>query len=404
MIGALGLITNLFGAEMHLADGGAPFRLGWREEPLSFSPAKALKSEPAYKSDHVLYMTLRLGSGDAGIIAGVLDESQGSGKGYDTLYLDANNNGDLTDDPVIKPQIARAGSAISLTTDALDVIVKYAGGTQRKLRVKLEIRGGSRQKSLSENVAWLVGYQVDQHLEGTVNIGGRKDVLIGIYDSSSGQKESNGCFDDYCVDRIRIDLNGDGQLDAKTEDFPLSRAICVDGRLWQIEFDSAMSVLNVKPCTLPTGKIKFEFNMAKTSGIDRGTIELVSDGGYGFRIALPEKENFTAPECSYRISNASVVFDGSDGRKWSASLALSKSLILKHDDNFALVMGGSLRLGLTCKGNLMPGGEVCIMPLLTGAAGEVYENIALAGTRMAPSVKIVDAENIVIAESKMDYG
>jgi hypothetical protein len=414
VIGALALSPDLPAAQMHTADGGAPFRLGWREAPLSSSPFEKFTAEPIYKSDHVLYMALRLGNGDDGIITGVLDESQGSGKGYDTLYLDANNNGDLTDDSVIKPRVERAGSATSLNIEPLDVLVKYAGATQRTLRVKLEIRKGTQQKGETGDISWSVGYQLEQHLEGKINIGDRKDVLIGIFDSSRDQHESNGCFDDYGVDRIRIDLNGDGKLDAKTEDFPLSRAINVDGKLWQVELSSAVSDMDLKPCSLPAGKIQYGFTLAKKARVDSGSIEIFSDEGYGFVCALPGRNGFTVPEGTYRISSGSVVLVDGAGKKWSALFAgrkegalfthVAKSLIVKNAESTTIALGGPFKMGLTCKGSLTPGCEVCIEPVLVGAAGEVYENIALTGTRMTPHVKIIDAEKIVLAESNMDYG
>jgi hypothetical protein len=406
---AVGALT-LQAGELQLVDGASPFRLGWRQEQFTASPPKKLTAEPAYKSDRVQYLALLLGNGKDQVITCALDESQGPGKGYDTLYLDANNNGDLTDDPAIKLRIECAGPATLLDVEPL-ILVRYADGTQRKLRVKLEIRGqqdrGARYASLS------AGYQVDQHLEGKVDIGDRKNVLIGIYNIFRDQHEASGCFDDYCVDRLRIDLDGDDKLDAKTEDFPLSKVISVDGKLWQVDLKNAGFNLDIKPCSLPTGKIGVNFNLAKNARVVGGAVEILNDDGYGFKYELPFKDGFVVPEGAYRISNAHIVLADGAGKKWGALFSLPNSLIVKHADSTVVTLGGPLKMGLTCHEGpgpngvvfkLTPGGRACMEPLLTGAAGEVYENIALLGTRMAPSVKVIDADNTVLVENKMDYG
>ena len=63
-------------------------------------PRELLSKEPEYKSARPLYSAVELGDAKDRFITLVVDESKGSGSGYDTLYVDANNNGDLTDDPV----------------------------------------------------------------------------------------------------------------------------------------------------------------------------------------------------------------------------------------------------------------------------------------------------------------
>ncbi len=61
-------------------------------------PGEKLSAEPVYFSKNPRYVALTLGMGDDRLFTAVLDESRGTGSGYDTLYIDANNNEDLTDD------------------------------------------------------------------------------------------------------------------------------------------------------------------------------------------------------------------------------------------------------------------------------------------------------------------
>ena len=61
-------------------------------------PTEKLSAEPIYFSRVPQYADVRLGQGDDRIFTAVLDESRGTGSGYDTLYIDGNNNEDMTDD------------------------------------------------------------------------------------------------------------------------------------------------------------------------------------------------------------------------------------------------------------------------------------------------------------------
>src|SRR5687767_11831004 len=52
---------------------------------------------PAFKSEQVRFTWWTLGNNRAAPMLMAWDESAGTGKGYDTLYIDSNLNGDLTE-------------------------------------------------------------------------------------------------------------------------------------------------------------------------------------------------------------------------------------------------------------------------------------------------------------------
>ena len=56
-------------------------------------------TEPEYKSQNPLYFHLVFGRKGKASMLGVLDESQGTGTGYDVAYVDENMDGDLSDEP-----------------------------------------------------------------------------------------------------------------------------------------------------------------------------------------------------------------------------------------------------------------------------------------------------------------
>jgi hypothetical protein len=60
--------------------------------------ALALPKERQYGSEHPLYFRVVFGKEGGASMLGVLDESKGTGAGYDTAYVDENMNNDFADD------------------------------------------------------------------------------------------------------------------------------------------------------------------------------------------------------------------------------------------------------------------------------------------------------------------
>jgi len=109
-----------------------------------------------------------------------VDESKGTGTGYDTLYLDANYNLDLTDDKPVK-------GVQSSTEDyrtCFDEIAVHDGEGGAEVVVAPRLEEASR-------VFWLVGFPPRYIREGTVRIGGRECTVTLM-----GGKSGSGGFDE----------------------------------------------------------------------------------------------------------------------------------------------------------------------------------------------------------------
>jgi hypothetical protein len=65
-------------------------------------PGMELPTQGRYRSQHPLYFCVVFGEQGNKSTLGVLDESGGTGTGYDVAYVDENRNGDLTDDATKK--------------------------------------------------------------------------------------------------------------------------------------------------------------------------------------------------------------------------------------------------------------------------------------------------------------
>ena len=90
--------------------------------------------EPKYASGKPAYRFYALGPEGKTIMAMVLDESKGAGKGYDTFYIDLNLNGDLTDkgEKFVGPEPAKTGG-YRPTKDRTDLFTISSGKWRNKM-------------------------------------------------------------------------------------------------------------------------------------------------------------------------------------------------------------------------------------------------------------------------------
>jgi hypothetical protein len=87
-------------------------------------PADPLK-EPAYSSEKPLYARIELDEKGSKVLTLALDESKGTGKGYDTMYPDLNLNGDLTDDEPTRGLLGEGSGSASYVFPPLSGRVEH---------------------------------------------------------------------------------------------------------------------------------------------------------------------------------------------------------------------------------------------------------------------------------------
>ena len=90
-----------------------------------------------------------------------------------------------------------------------------------------------RRSTLGEGLR----YAVRGFAQGTLALGGTKYRVLLI------DGNADGCFDTVGQDRVWIDLNGDGQFDPLTEQFPLGKPIVKDGNVYVIRSDPLASAV-----------------------------------------------------------------------------------------------------------------------------------------------------------------
>ena len=337
------------------------------------------------------YISLKVGDDIDCVIYGAL--LVGTEKG--TLYLDANNNGDFTDDSVLKLSVYKSGRASGFRTDPVPLALKYFDGSERTIRACVYVLERRGYRSFT--------FDLTEHLEGHFNIG-KKNVLVGLYDGTTSRNMPNGCFNNYGVDRFRIDLNGDGKLDPTSEDFLLSKIFHYNDKLWRLDVDSAGVDVRISPSKLVAGRIRLEGAYTEGSTVEQGLLRVGSTGGYSFACPLRVKGSLVVPEGKYRIASDNVIVVGKDKKKWRTSFACRNVLEVGPGRETALTIGAPFKVTPKIYGAVKPGNRISVIHELSGAADEVYGMVGPESRSLAPRVSITDARGVIAAEGKMEFG
>lgn len=169
-------------------------------------PNEILLEQPDYKSDKLYYYAAKYGDSDDKIYTIVLDESQGTGEGYDTVYVDIDNDNRIDSD--------NEKFFFQMSTTSNDI----------PLRIKLMVSAGGKKILYYFSFAAFPYTDENNPVEkihatarnssiftGRANFNG-KDYKIGIADLNS-----NGLFNDveqglFRGDRFFVDFDGDGKF------------------------------------------------------------------------------------------------------------------------------------------------------------------------------------------------
>jgi hypothetical protein len=175
--------------------------------------------EPRYGSKHPLYFRVLFGKEGTNPMLGVVDESGGSGAGYDVAYIDENMNGDLTDDTVRKFSRYESGNWAGELLPKFDFRGPFKGQENAKYTLNISSLGRRNSDYVKKNghhFYWLLDTEewnyffingkmklfssVDEALKGTpVLLGGgcKWELSSRIKDGksliSAGLKDINGC-------------------------------------------------------------------------------------------------------------------------------------------------------------------------------------------------------------------
>jgi hypothetical protein len=383
-------------------------------------PDEELSAKPELKSRIPVYVTVKLGNGEDKYTL-ILDESKGTGTGYDVLYVDSNNNEDLTDDSVIPLRIPsnnemKQFGPIEVMIKYDDIVEPYYFYLEYQKMDTLVLRENSK---FLENM--YLRFIPGGYFTGTAKIGKSK-CKIGAVDFNG-----NGIFNDTfsVLPNIkypdgRLYAVGDQvlfTLDANEENmpfyfYPYSKYIELDGKWYSVNVSSDGRMIDVNNADIDLGTIRVPYQL--------NSLQLVSENGVmtvnGRNILDPKGKityEYEVPTGIYKLF-AYAMETRKSGEEWFCNADGTESVEqfqVKKGEVFDLKFGFPFIMNISClplsgqQTNIAAGDTVLLSLTFSGQAGEVFTNITKSGKQLPrPTFKAVDENGNVIAENSFEYG
>lgn len=420
-----------------------------------------VKKEPKYTGEFTLRAVVKLGK-DSYPFACASEDLQK--KGFERLYLDANRNGDLTDDPVINAKKSefegirfnddyapeRSFPRVEIKIRTGDAELDYAFFVSARAYRSMDfVEGDKEPKKTWQGYAQ---FTPAVYREGEITLVGKKHKVCLL------DYNSNGSFDDATAlygdeefrkqRRAAYAMNGDMLLvdpDPKVQSVGygydvtdrverrhVSKVIWIDGRYWDLKVAPNGETITLAPSSRPTGTIS---NEAKQ-------FHAVVYGDLGFLAVHGSKENpVVLPEGEWKLLEYTI--DLTEPKKSPATQAAkrkpAKSLLgtlfqsitgssgLTPDrPDFTIVSANApwdykpVKVGKD-KASPIPFGPpykpsvsvgyfqseetVNLQMQLIGSAGEECSNLMVKGDRPAsPTFSIATVKDEIIERGKFEYG
>ena len=232
--------------KMTLLASGAVMKIGsYRPQRLNMSGEKPQGLKNAPTMSNPLYGSLQFGGGSY-LIA--VDEPDGKAA---SLYVDANGNGDLSDDPAIVWQTRSYAGAngAQLAQYMGSFKLPLTAGTQTTLVSISAYRfdKNDAQRAALKNVLLYYG---DYAYEGEITVGGETYKAMIVDDNTfgdfRGKEEAVGGPAVGSGVRLLIDVNRSGRFDARGEMFDVKRPFNIKGTTYELSDLTAAGSFKIK--------------------------------------------------------------------------------------------------------------------------------------------------------------
>ena len=157
----------------------------------------------------------------------LLDEPDGADA---KLYIDANANGDLTDDPQVEWKTKEYGGVGKKLTQYTGSIKLPLGKDEKAPLVNLGAYRFDKNDPQRAELKNIVFYYRDYMLDGQIKLGERSYHARLTDDKATGDFSATGPD----APQLMIDRNGDGSFNYRSEIFDPSKAFSIDGTVWKI--------------------------------------------------------------------------------------------------------------------------------------------------------------------------
>jgi hypothetical protein len=374
-----------------------PMYMGSGYVQMSLRPSERLSEEPVYFSKRPLYGEINLGDSEDARYVLVIDESKGTRSGYDTLYVDANNNEDLTDDEKVVAESARGQMT---EFPQVELAVEYGDSKYPYYLTPRVYSFGDTQ------VNWTsAGY-----CEGEITFGD-KTYRVALFDDTC-----NGVFNDVYApmrgapmsgtiyaqgDTLVVDVNSDGEFGKHIYDTPemyhVGKYVSFGDKCYELEIDPSGRKITVRESESPCGYV--------TTDQDGYSVELLSDDG-GLKLA-GSAGSVKVPAGEYRVAGCSFEVEDDDGISWKMVGRgdwRQDAVSVNPDEKAAVAFGAPLTASITAARS---GDSFRFSLEIKGQGGETYSagEIQKDGSRLPPpGFEVRNGEGEIVASADFSYG
>ncbi len=390
-------------------------------------PDEEVRAYPAFKSDRPVYGSLQVGSTGAGSQTGfryavAVDESAGTGQGYDRMYIDTNRNGDLTDDqyrvPMKNvPSKALMGVGASATEVCFEPMTLHvAPGDGREHRVEVMPRLLAYEGSRS--FVMLTAMQARKGMiaiagKGFTAVLGHSGVLTsrfdqpdtGLYLFPASDSRSRPMASWYGGDRLKA-------LHRLGDTYYRLAATPNGDRIFVWPYQGAFGTLEVKSGRRSATTVQASGSLAARD------VAVSLNEGLDAQNVKPT-DSYRLPVGDYAVEMLSINYDAlnclvlrnshEDGRPGGrASQGPSAYAIrIREDKPFALDLSGRPQVLFAAPGKdqrFAPSEQLEVKAVLTDPQLDIMFRMVNQGGPLNPKVTIRRANGQIVAEGTMPFG
>jgi hypothetical protein len=409
---------------------GSYFQLSTRK------PAKIVR-EPKAASARPLYGELRAAGRAPGIVLR-LDESKGTGRGYDQLIVDFNQNGDLTDEPLTGPASAQEkptprGVRFGLFGPLELAQNKAVAGGRPTYYAQTYIRDTPADSARTVISAGYVRLKAAWYLEASVDLAGVKKK-VGVYDGDTSfrigetpESRTYSSADRWYfnpADVFLVDANDDEVFAGdplQTESAPFGPIVYLGNKPFSVSLGPGSSALRAAPSENIV-EVQIQPQGAQVQNV---TLAWERSPDAGWKLMRPNAQGgkILVPAGNYRLTGCAL----SAGEGAGQVMAAARQDLMKRPMEFApgkpnvLKCGGPLTIKVTAeRSSLQPSAlllreatpdaayTLSINGEVLGGDGEVYSTFG-KGEKFAddppkPSFKVVDAAGKTLVSGNLEFG
>lgn len=360
-------------------------------------PNEVLVSEPVYGSDKRVYYAARYGDAEDNVHTFVIDESAGTGSGFDTLYVDLDN------DNCLNPEKEKFALALSgLTTREA-----------RNVRVTLSVSTGGKTIPYSFNFK-AFQYKDRNHPIKRIHANCRNSTIM-VGEATFGGKrckvaladlDSNGLFNNYEQDLFRgdrffVDLDGDGSFSdgsGGAESFPYAQYAKIGAGWYTVEATLDGGTVRIRPAEPAFGTVRAAEHVQSVSlSAPRQFQRLKFKDGRAMALAG-----------AYHVRDVTLEVVDRSGQRWSTRgryrpAGPEIAIGANQETTLGDVLPRMIQVAVLTTSDP---GTIELEPRILDAHGGTFSTLRKDNSRHQPPAHLVikDAEGRQIAKAALEYG